>query len=358
MTSAPALPADMPRRPAGTRILAWPRELWLNPVLSIIHNGLEQDFGWRVGAFSYWHALFRHYKILHYSFPSEVFRNRSSAITLVRFGLALGTLRIAKLLKRRVVWTIHNLADHEGYHPTLERMFMDRFTAQVDHTVHLSEAGRDAAIKRYPALAAKPAVVIPHPRYTELVDNDMTREAALAALGLPTNCQLILAFGVIRRYKNLLKLIRAFHDLPNNDARLVVAGYPQDEQLATTLRKVATDDRVSLMFRAIDDREVATLLKAASLVVAPYVEILNSGAAFMCLTHGRPILVPDRGAMKELQHQVGPLWIKLFAAPLTPLVLADALHWAAAPRDGKPDMTPFSPDRVTTAYDAVFKSLT
>ncbi len=358
MTSVPALPVDMPRRTAGARILAWPRELWLNPVLSIIHNGLEQDFGWRVGAFSYWRALFRRYKILHFSFPNEVFRNRSPAITLVRFGLALGTLRIANLLRRRVVWTIHNLADHEGHHPTLERIYMDRFTARVDHTVHLSEAGRDTAIKRYPRLAAKPAVVIPHPRYAELADSDMTREAALTALGLPTNCRLILAFGVIRRYKNLLKLIRAFHDLPGDDTRLVVAGYPQDEHLAETLRNVATDSRISLMFRAIDDREVATLFKAASLVVAPYVEILNSGAAFMCLTHGRLILVPDRGAMKELQRQVGPLWIKLFEAPLTPLVLADGLHWAAAPRDGKPDMTPFSPERVTAAYDAVFQSLT
>lgn len=322
----------------------------------IVHDGLERGFGWRIRGFSYWHAVVRRYAILHVSFPNEVFRNRSPIITQARYALALSAIRIAKSLGRRIVWTVHNLADHEGHHPRLEADFMDRFTAMVDLSVHLSEAGRDAAIARYPRLASKPAVVIPHPRYDRTDGPDLSREAALTTLGLPADCRLVLAFGVIRRYKNLLKLVRAFNDLPG-DARLLVAGYPLDEQLADALRRTAKSDRIVFMLRAVDAGEIATLFRAATLVVAPYVDILNSGAAFMSLTHARPVLVPDRGAMHELQQQVGPAWVKLFDAPLTPLVLGDAVQWASTLRDTAPDLTPFAPERIAAAYDRVFRDL-
>lgn len=358
MTSVPASAADTSRRTSGARILAWPRQLWLNPVLSIVHDGLERDFGWRIDPFSYWRAFVQRYKIVHYSFPSDVFRHRSPAITLVRVVLSLYALYFAKLLGRRVVWTVHNLREHEGHHPRLETTYMARYIDLVDRTVHLSEVGRDAAIARYPKLAGKPAVVIPHPRYAEPACGGVTREAALAVLGLPENCRLILTFGAVRRYKNLMKLVRAFHDLPDDDVRLIIAGYPRDTQLADAIGKIVADSRIKLTFRAIDDRETDLLFMAASLVVAPYTNILNSGTAIMALSHNRPILVPDRGAMSELQRQVGPLWVKLFEAPLSPLVLGDALHWAAAPRESRPDMTPYAPERIAAAYDHAFRTLT
>ena len=91
--------------------------------------------------------------------------------------------------------------------------------------------------------------------------------------------------------------------------------------------------------------------------MAPYLDILNSGTAFMSLTHRRPILVPDRGAMKELRSQIGPSWVRLFDAPLTPLVLGDALHWAAEPRPTPPDLSPFAPERITAAYARTFDGL-
>ena len=356
MTSPLASSIEPLHRRRGKRILAWPRELRLNPMLGAIHDDLERGFGWRVARFSYWHALVNRYAILHVSFPSIVFRNRSQLITLARYTLTLGSMRLAKMFGRRIAWTVHNLADHESYHPRLEAKFMGHFTDMLDLVVHLSEAGRGIAVARHPRLAGKPEAVIPHPHYGRAAGGGMPRDAALATLGLPADCKLILAFGVVRRYKNLLKLIRAFNDLPPRESRLLVAGMPLDARLADAMRKIA-GERVSLMLRGIEEPEITTLFSAATLVVAPYLDILNSGTAFMSLTHGRPILVPDRGAMKDLRKQVGPDWVKLFDAPLTPLVLGDALHWAAAPRHAPPDLSPFTPERITAAYARVFDNL-
>jgi beta-1,4-mannosyltransferase len=323
----------------------------------MVHDGLEYGFGWRIARFSYWRALVDRYAIVHVSFPNEVFRNRSKTITLARYVLCLASLRIAKKLGRHIVWTVHNLANHEGYHARLEARFMDRYTDLVDLSVHMSEAGRDVATARYPRLTAKPATIIPHPHYGAAIGAGASREAALAALGLPADCRLILAFGAVRRYKNLLKLIHAFNDLPGDNNRLLVAGFPLDARLADAMRATVADGRVTLMLRGITEAEISTLFGAATLVVAPYLDILNSGTAFMSLTYGRPILVTARGAMKELEHQVGSTWVKLFDAPLTPLVLGDALHWAATPRDTAPDLAAFAPERIAAAYNRAFDGL-
>lgn len=340
----------------GKRILAWPRDLRLNPMPGMVYDGLERIFGWRVARFNYWSALLDRYAILHVSFPNVVFRNRSLTITLARYALSVAAIRLAKMQGRRVAWTVHNLADHESYHPRLEARFMDRYTRMVDLTIHMSEAGRDAALARYPRLARKPAAIIPHPHYGETVDAPVTRAAALEKLGLPADCRLVLAFGVVRRYKNLLKLIHAFNDLPGRDVRLLVAGLPLDSGLADAMHRIG-DGRVTLLLRQIGETEIATLFGAATLVVAPYLDILNSGTAFMSLTYGRPIVVPDRGAMGELQGHVGPDWVKLFDAPLTSLTLGDALHWAGEARGETPDLSRFAPERIAAAYDRAFADL-
>jgi glycosyltransferase involved in cell wall biosynthesis len=339
------------------RILAWPRNLRLNPMPGSIHDDLERHFGWRVARFDYWRGVASRYAILHVSFPHEAFRNRSKAISLVRAVLHLTVLRLAKARHRRLVWTVHNLTDHESHHPQLESAFMDRYTGMADLVIHMSEVGRDAAVARYPRLAAKPAAIIPHPYYRTAGNDAPTREAALKALGLPPDCKLLLAFGVVRRYKNLLTLVRAFSDLPGSDIRLVVAGVPVDVALAQAIRDVATDSRIKLILRKIAEGEIASLFAAATLVVAPYFDILNSGAAVLSLTHRRPVLVPRRGAMPELQKNIGPDWVRLFDAPLTPLELGNAVHWANEPRDDAPDLNRFAPEKAAAAYDAALSRL-
>ena len=339
------------------RMLAWPRRFRVNPMPGMLYDGLETGFGWRIGAFNYWRALGGRYEILHVNFPNEVFRNRSRLVTLARTTLTIGVIGLAKLRRRRMAWTIHNIVDHESYHARLEGAFMNWFTRGVDLVVHMSEAGRDVALGRYPRLAEKQSAIIPHPHYGTTARPLVPREEALDALGLPRDCKLLLAFGVVRRYKNLLKLVRAFSDLPGQDVRLLIAGIPQDHALAEAIREAATDPRIILALREAEEDKIPLMFGAARIVVAPYLDILNSGTAFMALTYRRPILVPNCGAMKELQKLVGPEWVMLFDPPLTPLVLGSALHLAQAEHDAPPDLSRFTPERVVGDYDAAMRQL-
>jgi beta-1,4-mannosyltransferase len=352
-----AAPTD--RTSAGARrrrILAWPREFELNPVPGMIYDGLERWYGWQVLSFSYRRAVLGRYVIL-VSFPNEPFRNRSKVITVARAALAVFVIGLAKARGKKLVWTVHNVADHEGYHVRLEARFMAWFTRRVDLTIHLSETGRQLIETRYPATAGKSFAIIPHPHYGSSAGQLPPRDEALRKLGLPPDCRLVLAFGVVRRYKNLLALMRAFSGLPGDKLCLLVAGTPLDIALADAIRRSATDPRVMLRLAPVDPDTLAIYFGAASLVVAPYFDILNSGTALLSLTYGRPILVSNRGAMPELRDQVGDDWVRLFDAPLNEMTLGDALAWAARPRSERPDLARFEPAGVIADYAAVMTKL-
>jgi len=89
---------------------------------------------------------------------------------------------------------------------------------------------------------------------------------------------------------------------------------------------------VRVQFRFVKVPDVTTNLSAADLLVLPYREVLNSGSALLALSCNRPILVPDLGAMSELQAAYGDEWVRTFSGPLDEHLLQKAMQWAQQTR--------------------------
>ena len=51
---------------------------------------------------------------------------------------------------------------------------------------------------------------------------------------------------------------------------------------------------------------------AADLVVLPFSDIMHSGSAILALSFNKPVLVPARGALPELQTRVGAAWVQTY----------------------------------------------
>jgi hypothetical protein len=82
---------------------------------------------------------------------------------------------------------------------------------------------------------------------------------------------------------------------------------------------------VSLDLRFIDDGELAREVGRAQLVVLPYAEMHNSGAALLALSLRRPVLVPDNEVNRALAHEVGARWVQTYAGELTAARLRQAI---------------------------------
>ncbi|NBC16727.1 MAG: glycosyltransferase [Bacteroidetes bacterium] len=314
--------------PTDMRVLAWPLESRLgNPYTRLLYGPMRQR-GVTVDEFIPRRVLTGDYDVWHMHWPDGGFNTAPPSTAWIKaFGL-VGLVETARMRGIRLVWTVHNLGAHETRYPTLERAFWAYLTRRLDGWVSLSEAGRAVAEKTFPALRARPSVVIPHGHYRDVYPDAVTREEARSWLGIDHDRPLIAHVGALRPYKNVPHLIHTARQL-DRKVHLVVAGRPQTDGLARELREAAGNDpRIRLDLRFIPTDEVQYYLRAADLAVLPYTDILNSGSALLALSFDCPVLLPHRGAMGELQAQVGDTWVRTYEGPLTPAALQAALDWA------------------------------
>ena len=339
------------------RMLAWPREVALDPYYKLLYDGLEAR-GWKADHFTYWRAISSTYAIVHIHQGTIPFRNKRTLIALPRLILTVVSLLVARLRGARIVWSLHNLSSHEQYHPRMERWYLGWLSRQVSLSVHMSDTGWRSAVQKYPAFAVRPSVQIPLMHFGATFPTLVSYEEARKRLGLDIRARMVLFLGQIRRYKNVPELIRVFRELTDQNVHLFIVGRPHEQALIDEIEALATDRRITLSLRAATDAEVGTYMGAASLVVAPFQEILNSGTALLSLTHLRPVLLPNRGAMAELQSTVGPDWVRLYEPPLSRTELELALEWAASVgAHAQPDLSRHAPDRIVAMHAAAFLGL-
>lgn len=248
----------------------------------------------------------------------------------------------------RVVYTVHNLAQHEGEGGQVERLAMQRLLALADglhvHAAYMadevqrildsSSPGRaSSSVPAGPTGPAPAIAVIPHGHYIDAYPNTVSRADARRALDLPQSTQrspstAYLFLGLIRPYKGLEELLPAFRSLPDPTARLLVAGRPRPADYAARLAgQVASDPRVRWHPQFVPAQEVQLWMNAADAVVLPYRQITTSGAAMLAWSFGKPVIAPALPAFVE--PMAAAPFLGLLYDPADPRGLADALQRAA-----------------------------
>jgi glycosyltransferase involved in cell wall biosynthesis len=323
------------------RILAWPAfdNETGNPYNRLLYTSMA-GMGVTVDEFlprrALRSALRAEHDVWHLHWPDDLLSITPRRAAAWRVAGLLGLMTLARWRGICMVWTAHDLGPHESPHPRLERFFWRYFVPRVDAVVSLSAHGLEAARDRFPRLRGRPGFAIPHGHYRDAYRPAPPKKEARRELNLPPGAPVVLFVGRIRPYKNVERLVEAFQkmDAPKR-AHLVVAGNPADEALRRRIKAAAEGaERVRLALRFIPEARLPAYLAVADLVALPYRDILHSGSALLALSFDRPVLVPGRGAMRELQEQVGPRWVRTFGSAgeegnsLTPGTLREALRWA------------------------------
>jgi len=278
----------------------------LNPYVSLLADGVERaDPAIRTSRYHTlpWRRLLlkRRCQILHlhwaelqysYGHPSPRQAERS-------FRKLLTQLRYLQRRGIRLVYTVHNLSQHEGLYPDLNEQANQWLFAHAD-AIHVhDQASAETVARTYDRREA--LFVIPHGNYIGVYPNNVRREEARDRLGIPPEAFVYLFIGQIRPYKGLEQLIRAFGELDDAGALLVLAGQINDAGYAEHIRaQIAGRANVKIFFDYIPDEELQFFFNSADACVLPYRRATTSGAALLAFSFGKPIVAPAIGPFPDL----------------------------------------------------------
>lgn len=326
-----------------------------NPYNALLYEAVQGGGDVEVRELSVLRLAFGRARIVHLHWPDLTFLTARPSVVLVRLLLFYGALAVARLRGARLVWTAHNLQPHEVRStPALRRLEAWLMARNLDAIIVLSASAESRLRAALPALAHVPVHVVLHGHYRDEYAFADTRADARARLGLPDHVPVLLAFGQIRGYKGVDRLIDVLVAVPD-DVRLVIAGRAPADVVTDLEEAAARDPRLVLDLRFLPDDDLARLIRAADLVVLPYGAVENSGSAILALSGGRPVLAPRAGALGDLEDLVGPEWLRLYDGDLTPEHLAAALR--AVPQAGDaPDLSPLNWPPIGRATEGVYRA--
>lgn len=298
-----------------------------NPFVHALRDCLSKEFD--VDELRYSKHLFGSSpSIFFVQWPESLFRGRGPALSCMKtLVFAVYAIRL-KFAGTRFVELVHNLAPHEGS-SNFERWAISTLRRNLDGAILLSPGDVEGSTAM---------VVIPHPHYRESISQlgDFEGRQTLR-LSEDQGIQM-LSFGQIRSYKgyeDAARLICA-SELP---IRYSVVGMPVDQVLVARLETIArSNDKFRLVAGAVSDWELYEHVAACDVVLLPYGNFYNSGAAILALSLNTPIIAPRTDASESLASEFGTGWVRLYDPPLTAHKLSD-LATALVPSEARVDMS-------------------
>ncbi|MCI0451643.1 MAG: glycosyltransferase [Candidatus Latescibacteria bacterium] len=218
-----------------------------------------------------------------------------------------------------IVYLCHNVLPHEsaGVTRALARWGLaaaDAYLVQSsEDRVRLQEFVPNAIV-----------AVHPHPIYTQFATGAVTREDARARLGVEG--RVILFFGLVRAYKGLDQLLRAFALVAERlRATLMVVGEFYDDRAPydRAITSLGIGARVRVVDRYVPDDEVGVYFSAADLVVLPYKSATQSGIVQTAFAFERPVVVTAVGGLPDVVRDGVTGFV---VPPGNPAALAEAME--------------------------------
>jgi glycosyltransferase involved in cell wall biosynthesis len=255
------------------------------------------------------------------------------------------------------VLTAHGVLRDEAFSKRLGRGLRG-LLERMDAIVTLSEHGA-TRLREEVGIAPERVRVIPHGTldYLTRLPDEAPLPADLAAVEEPV----ILCFGLIRPYKGVDVLLRAFRSIVG--AELWVVGRPLGVSI-DELHELAAraPGRVRFVPRFIPDRELAAYFRRADLVVLPHRDAEQSGVLYVALAFDKPIVMSDVGGFAEVAahgagHLVQPGHPEALAEAIADLLADPAARERLAASAREAAAGPYSWDTVAGQTLALYREL-
>lgn len=248
--------------------------------------------------------------VLHLQWTERYLLSKDRPRTLLKLALFAAQLAYLKLRGVRIVWTVHNLKNHENSMPKLDHWGSCMLARLADRLIVHCNCALDLTRARFKLRDVTKFHVIPHGHFVHRYELGPSRPDARASLDLPIDGDVFLVFGLIRPYKGLDRLLELFAEVRERGQTLVIAGATYGAMDPSwPAQAQARYPWLRIFPRHISDEELPTFFRAADVALFPYRDILTSGAMILAMGFGLPCVAPRAGCVPEtLGRGGGPLF--------------------------------------------------
>lgn len=265
------------------------------------------------------------FNVLHLHWINEYFMGGGLIRPFIYAGSLLADLIRLRLRGIRIVWTVHNVENHDDTFPALERWLRRRVASVVNTLIVHGKKAREVVSSEY-GIPAEEIHVIPHGHYRGVYGLTIPQEQARRALDLPEEGRLFLHLGMLRPYKGIVDLLEvwpAYHRLQPRD-HLLIAGKSQNSQFASELdTRASVTKGVTLHDEFVPDDMIPVYFSAADVSVLPYRQITTSGSSILAMSFDTPVIAPRLGDLENVLRGADEL---LYDAPSRDLLLKALLR--------------------------------
>jgi len=220
-------------------------------------------------------------------------------------------LRWLRALGCRIVYTVHNVLPHEN--GERYRSLYARVYRLADHLICHDVHASTVLTAKF-QLPANKITVIPHGPLLAPSQRCSQREARMK-LGLPQNSCIVLWQGIIRRYKGVSFLLKAWKEARDKglDATLAIVGTGDKQildEVTEEVQKLQISSSVHLDLRFVPVETLESYLSAADILVYPYSSITTSGALMTGMNYGKAVIASTLPAFQGLlEHEKNALLV-------------------------------------------------
>ena len=140
-------------------------------------------------------------EILHLHWLHSFCTKSTFIKSLISSGIFICQLVILRLLGVKIVWTVHNLKNHNNKYLKLDHI-CTKTVAKLCHAIiaHCEKA-KEEIISTFNLSNSDKVFVVPHGNYIGCYENKISRAEARHTLGIPESKTVLLFFGLIRSTK-------------------------------------------------------------------------------------------------------------------------------------------------------------
>ena len=249
----------------------------------------------------------------------------------VAFHLRLVWLRIRGV---KLVWTMHNLENHESHNRWIEKLVARYFAPQIAGIIVHGKSAKEIVQARWDRRKGNPIHIIPHGHYIGSYKNEISSEAARLHFGFSSSNLVFLFLGQIRPYKGVVELVNAFRLRAEQNAWLIIAGKPINQEIHNEIALLAEgDSKIRFVPGHVADDDIQLYMNACDVVVLPYRRVLTSGAAVLAMSFGKPCIAPRAGCITDMLDENGAIFFDPDASGDLERALQKAIEFRSRFRD-------------------------